>query len=323
MSADEISINDNPAVTCDSMLVFNDVALQAKSELGRLVALVPEEKQAIFVSRIESTVKFLEENLYFQYNRIPEFLINVWSEVDSEYEDLFCAALLATLISGVQKQAFNKHIPVKLLPETLFHLQRVVEALKDVPAKHMRLNNDIFLKDLGICRLEVFPCVALIVEKNATVSRRLFIGDGIGQMLRVATLAAVSGGRFSPYFEIHAHKPMLNHFNPEGWTKCYHLIAELLGHYPEYRGLIGGSWFFDPEVARISPHLAYLRQIPLEGGASFFRYGSSQADINNALAKSETRRVLFEEGRYQPTCYCMIWPKDKLLRWNWKTSKNS
>jgi hypothetical protein len=195
--------------------------------------------------------------------------------------------------------------------------------LKAGTNEHMGIQDDLFLKDLGICRLEVFPCKSLLVEKNSGVPRKLLFTNGIGQTVRLLRLIVSAGGRSRPYYEIHAHTPMLKDFNPAGWDHCYHQVAVLLRRYPDYRGLVGGSWFFDPQVARISPHLEYLISRPSERGAVFFRGGTAQSDVDNATATSARRRELYEKGTYLPTRYVMVWPRKQLLGWSERSAGGS
>jgi len=63
----------------------------------------------------------------------------------------------------------------------------------------------------------------------------------------------------------------------------------------------------------VSPRLAYIREQPEQNGASFFRIAPNPD--SGALAKSATRRRLYEEGKYVPTEYCMVWPRKAMIRW--------
>jgi len=41
--------------------------------------------------------------------------------------------------------------------------------------------------------------------------------------------------------------------------------------------MFGSSWFYDPLLADISPHLNYLRDVPMAGGAELFFVGTGTA----------------------------------------------
>ena len=41
----------------------------------------------------------------------------------------------------------------------------------------------------------------------------------------------------------------------------------------------------------------------------------------NATAKSSTRKRLYEEGKYKPTGYMVIWLREELINWSDKHTK--
>ena len=87
----------------------------------------------------------------------------------------------------------------------------------------------------------------------------------------------------------------LNEFNEQGWDKCYLRIADLLDLRKDIQGMIGTSWFYDPQLLEISPRLAYLQKCPLERGAFLLRHGTGHFDIEHATMTSKTRRRLYNE----------------------------
>jgi hypothetical protein len=107
----------------------------------------------------------------------------------------------------------------------------------------------------------------------------------------------------------------LNDFNERGWDNCFLRIAELLERKKDIRGLVGTSWFYDPQLLKISPRLAYLRQRPLERGAFLLRHRTGSVDIENATMKSETRLRLYQEGKYTPIVLSIVWPRKDLICW--------
>jgi hypothetical protein len=91
------------------------------------------------------------------------------------------------------------------------------------------------------------------------------------------------------------------------------MVAEMLERHEEIKGMFGASWFYDPQLENISPRLMYLQKIPLAGGAQMFYMGADRT--GNALAKSKTRLKLYEEGRYRPQEYMLVWPRKELMAW--------
>lgn len=118
-----------------------------------------------------------------------------------------------------------------------------------------------------------------------------------------------------PWLQIHTDARRLDDFHPEGWDQCYRRIADLLALHPEYAGMVGLSWFYDPAVAVISPRLAYLQARPMENGAVRIRMGASAVDVERATRTSGTRRSLHRLGLYRPRCWAIYWPREAMLRW--------
>ena len=128
-------------------------------------------------------------------------------------------------------------------------------------------------------------------------------------------------------FDLHGHKPLyqmhtensdpdlMADFNEEGWTRFYIRVSELLELNAPVKGIFGESWFFDPALENISPRLNYLRKLPCENGGQLFRVCSNIHSIRNATLKSPTRSALYQEGRYMPTDYLLIWPRNRLIGW--------
>ena len=79
--------------------------------------------------------------------------------------------------------------------------------------------------------------------------------------------------------------------------------------------MIGGSWFYDPQVEQISPHLAHLRLVPEQYGGKVYRLGTSAQDLRLAAANSPQRSELIFSGKYIPVHHVIIWPRKGLIKW--------
>jgi hypothetical protein len=142
-----------------------------------------------------------------------------------------------------------------------------------------------------------------------SAGRLMLAGEGQG-------LAAYLRSRpTAPYLQMHTEARDLSNFSPDGWDRAYVRAADILERRPRYGGLIGFSWFYDPAVAEISPRLSYLADRQLQNGALRIPFGPSPLQVELATAASETRRRLFEEGRYRPRCYAVVWPREALVSW--------
>lgn len=228
---------------------------------------------------------------------------------------VWAASLLADLMAQAPQRLSRFPTPTSILPHTAAEFFRILDHLEQAPQASRGLDDDVFLKDLGLCRLDTFPCVAQIVEKNAGISRRIAARGFFRAFGPLGALGLRTRFHFKPLFQIHTHTPMLRGFTPEGWDLCYLLVADLLQTYPNYQGLVGGSWYYDPELDRVSPRLSYLRQRPLSGGAILLPLGQSPDDVALATTKSETRRKLYQAGKYSPMGWLMVWPREPLIEW--------
>jgi hypothetical protein len=192
--------------------------------------------------------------------------------------------------------------------------KRILSWVRDRERTGFRISNDVFLKDLKCLTTEMIPCGARVIETASGVPRAIFYSGGFTQFCEAVRLLISVGGH-KPFFETHVHLPTLFEFTQQGADECYLRIVDLFESFPDVKGLIGCSWYFDPAIKYVSPRLAYLRDSPIKRGAKFFRIGTSEGAVRDALAKSETRRRLYAERRYTPTSYLFIWPRAQMIQW--------
>ncbi|MBJ6727571.1 hypothetical protein [Geomesophilobacter sediminis] len=308
------------AIQCCVSASFGAVAREGEARLERHLVLLPAPARGRVVKEIEHFVRLLDETPGLPYWLLPPEAIAAWREEVATVgnEPALAAILLDLLLAALPSKAAQVVIPAGFVQPFLEQFQRILAALQDGPVGAMTLNNDLFLKDLAICRLQIFPGRAALIDRHSGIPRSLAFTGGGGQLWKLLRHAICHGGRFSPCFELHMHTPLLKEFHEAGWQSCYGLAAELLRNYPRHLAVIGSSWFYDPRVEAISPHLAYLRRHPLEGGAYFLRVGSSQADVDLATRHDfgGQRLKLYREGKFQPTKYMLVWPRAQLIGWS-------
>ena len=282
----------------------NPLAAIAEAARERVAALTagrgPEP-----LSRVDAAIELLDRAMPGHgYQDLPDELFDLAGD-----EPVFPALLAARLLSVVATRRSARRVPDTMLPE----LRR--QAMRILSLTGPSLDDDAFRKDLSICLLLSLPCVAQVVEEIGGIPRLALTTGGVGQAMRLGRYLVATALRSGPYLEIHTHTPMLGDFNPAGWERCYELVAELLAPRPEFLGMVGGSWFYDPALAGISPRLAYLADTPINGGAFRVRLGASAEDAELATATSQSRRALVEAGTYVPTRWLLIWPRKALLAW--------
>lgn len=190
-------------------------------------------------------------------------------------------------------------------------LERIGRRLREPDAAYYDFAADPYAKDFALLTHRFIPLGAEFAEPDAAVPRGVLrAGPGAAWLM----LARARG--FRPFFALHAHPLSLGDFNPEGWVATYHRLAELLEANPGVRGMTSASWFLDPALAAVSPRLAYLRDVPEAGGARFFFAARDARGESGALARSPTRRALFEQGRYVPEVWLRVWLRGDVVAWS-------
>ncbi len=128
-----------------------------------------------------------------------------------------------------------------------------------------------------------------------------------------AWLAQVGVGAWA---ELHVDVRDLEDFSAEGFVRCHHRLAALMRTRPDLAGVYGASWLYDPQVAHVSPGLAFVRRTAEDGGAQLLRLRADPVQTACAVARSPARRRLVESGAYRPVCYGMYWRREALIDWS-------
>jgi len=97
-------------------------------------------------------------------------------------------------------------------------------------------------------------------------------------------------------------------------NRSYYRMAKSLELQPSIKGFAACSWFRSPGTHRVSPHLAWLSQVILDHGGLVVESGPVEPDCG-VLARSETRRRLYEAGKFRPTRGLVLWPRDAMIGW--------
>ena len=204
------------------------------------------------------------------------------------------------------------------------------------PAAHARLaaflsarrpyNPDTFSRDIAFVAGYAAPAGALTIcipapaDPDSLAPRAKRAGGAFcRQVLQYgagparAWLAQV-GAR--PWAELHVDLRTLDDFNADGFIRCYHRLAALMRARPDLAGVYGASWLYDPQLAHVSPGLAFVRRTAEDGGGRLIRLKADPVQTAYAIARSPVRRRLVETGAYRPVCYGMYWSRTELLAWS-------
>ncbi len=225
--------------------------------------------------------------------------------------------LLASLLTAV-RATLDGPLLARLPPRVRAHQLRQFARMAqhdEAFLPYCRLDGDVFLKEFGLATLRLYAGASSVIDPRSGIGRSLLVKGGLLQLPGRALLIARAGG-FKPYFEIHVHKLYQDEFNEEGRNECYRCCADLYALHPEVLGMVAGSWFYDPVVAILSPHLAYLRTVPESGGARALFVSHDEQAAKNATATSEKRRALHAAGQYRPASWTLVWPRRAQLAWS-------
>jgi len=223
--------------------------------------------------------------------------------------------VLLRLIKDFDLRARGKRYPESALLLFAEHFRGILKQIEIKSKPYYLWSNDSFCKDLAICRQRMIPCGAQLLDAISGIPRRWLIQSGTKQALTLIWLVAGKLGSFRTLYEVHWDRRLVREFNPAGWERTFVRIAEVLKLNPQFRGIFGSSWWFDPQISRISPRLSFLRTLPEAHGAKFFFVGEDQQTTGEALLNSPERQKLHAAGSYRPKKYAVVWARQDLISW--------
>lgn len=292
----------------------DDIRLAASATLERLLPLLGTDPLARLDGFLDAAARYGPQDPYKVYPAEARAIVAAQASAgDAAGVRAFLRAAIARrLLRTLEAEALS-HLPARVRTQQLAQFRRIALDT-DAGAEWLDLGHDLFHKEFGIAALRLYVAGCQLVDPRCGIPRSLLLRGSPLTWLRNAAMMLSLGGH-RPFFEIHAHKFMRDLFSEEGRAECYRCCAELYALHPEVRGMIAGSWFYDPVLEQVSPRLAYLRQVPLDGGAWLLFVNDGPDARANALATSPTRRKLFEEGKYLPKNYMIVWGKARQQAW--------
>ena len=262
-------------------------------------------------------IVILNQADYLGYNNLPESIQSYLAELNIKGNDLYSLlqAVLTNYLSTFNERLQTKHVPysVKILFDREY--KRISKELEQNASKFYSLENDLFLKDLGIVRQKLIPVGAELVDESCGIPRSILFRNGVSGFISGIIFFGIKTKGFKPFYQLHLDPRNLDEFSPDGWIKTYKRLSELIQLNPEVKGFFGASWFYDPALKKVSPHLNYLREVRQQAGARLFYWGDQESVRDMALKTSKTRREMFDDGKYIPSSYFIVWERSDLLNW--------
>lgn len=174
--------------------------------------------------------------------------------------------------------------------------------------------NEFFVKDLAVCRMKLLPCGAELVDPFGGFARSMLWKASLRDGWNFGRALLRMGGNH-PTLVAHWDRRAIGDFNAPGYRRFYLTVAAIMELHPRIRGLCGESWWFDPEVSRISPELAFLSEESRAAGAICIPVHTDEKTTLRALYMSGARRAAYERGEYVPRAMFWLWPRSALLKW--------
>ncbi len=213
----------------------------------------------------------------------------------------------------------NENLPRSVRDLYFQNFNRILEDLsKSKITGEYLYPNDRFQKNLAICNLRLIPVGARKVNLSALPVKNFIFKRGFRQFLEVIFHAGIELRGIKPLYIGHldTNDPdLLAELNLEGLKKSYIRIADMLKIHKDVKGYFGTSWLLDPQLDRINLRHRDNRELVTKNGGKLYYKGPSKSALKNSLSKSSTRRKLYEEGKYIPADYVIVWPRQKLIRW--------
>lgn len=183
------------------------------------------------------------------------------------------------------------------------------------PSPILSFHHERFREMSRIVTLRRFPAGQFHWELSG-LPRSYILRTKLSKWHRLFTCITTEGGGFSPMFETHVNALRTNRLTLSEYEalRSYFLLAKSLEQQPTVKGLFTESWLYCESTAKVSPHLAWLRDFFRSNGA--FLASTRPAPVNSGFMKgSKERRKLYQQGLYCPKMTYVVWPRMAMLNW--------
>jgi hypothetical protein len=248
----------------------------------------------------------------FLLDSLPPVLIAQLNALFPDDKGVVAKELVARYLTRLPASLEKSALPLSIIQQYPTAVRYIISSIVGDPDA----SYGSFDRDLRLASGFTVPAGAEVVDFRCWLPENFYRKKGLKENLRCLSFVMLRLGSRGPLFRMHLDARHLEEFNPVGRNRCFARIAELLEAMPGVRGLVGTSWFYDPQLERISPHLHYLRKVPMDGGAFLRIDGPGEIHTQRATVRSETRRRLYKEGKYSPVCATVVWPRKDLLAWS-------
>lgn len=218
-------------------------------------------------------------------------------ECDVEWTGPYWNLVLLDTVARRLERGWSFALPPAVHRSLLAELTRIVSECETNPPRPDALGDGEFMTDLGF-------------------ARGIVVSFGFGLFVLPIWLPQEAGDD-RPWIIVHLNGSQAK--DVSDWNAWMEQIPPAVAFFranPQFAGMFGTGWMSDPAVAEMSPHLAFMREVMLDGGATIVAIGSTDDEtIEHATSTSATRRHRYEEGSWTPSDHRLVWARDDFLRW--------
>jgi hypothetical protein len=121
---------------------------------------------------------------------------------------------------------------------------------------------------------------------------------------------------FSPALFTHVarHRPGRLVFLEKEIKKSYYRTIRSMELQPAVKGILSSSWFYSPEIGRVSPHLDWMPRFFEENGGWVSTMGTAPHN-SGVFSRSPERLQSFKNKEFTPKLGLVLWPRRAALDW--------
>lgn len=279
-----------------------------------------QDRFAAFFQQFDKAVADLREGSgpikLLLFDTLPQSIAASFDALSPGERGLLAKELVARGLARLPDRLEVSQLPTSILTQYPVSVDYMIRSIVEESDERYGNRTESYLdRDLRMAEGLTVPAGAQVIDLRAWLSRSFYRYQGPTTNLQRAAFVFLRLGGLGPLLRIHTDTRNLLDFNAAGWNACYARIADLMHVMPEVKGMVGTSWFYDPQLSDISPNLRYLRAVPTESGAFLRIDGPGEIHTQRAITRSQTRKKLYEEGRYLPICATLVWRRKRLLAW--------
>lgn len=291
----------------------NEITQQLNAANSSLLKQHPPQKYLDYLNHYSEYSSY-----HYTSPHVQAMASHIRQDHDEKILERYHKLILTLLITLSADKLKAKGFPDRINQLYDLGFERILKKIESNAAWYYQLDQDKFLKDLALCDLRLIPTGVRKIELTKLPVKKFIFKKGIRQFFSSMLFIVFELKGIKPIYRGHldSHDPdMIAEFNAEGWERHYRLVAELLKITKEVKALVGNGWFIDPQLEQITPELNYIREIGTRNGAKLYYIGPSQRAVKRATSLSPVRKKLYEQGKYSPTNFYLVWSRDKIIKW--------